>query len=163
MNTVCFIYYCWNRFLNLTWNHIEPLQRHFHLLRFVLTNDLHASQNLHSSSAVLNSSGIFEIWQWKHNIFVMIIKQIILISFVVCRYVYTCSGIIVIQIELSTGISMERELHVLATNSMSSGVQLPSKESGGVEWVGTTLQCENTCNYLHDLTLLLYDLMEQHE
>ena len=107
MNIVCCIYYCRNRFLNLTWNHIEPLQRHFHLLRFVLTNDLHASQNLHSSSAVLNSSGIFEIWQCKHNIFVMIIKQIILISFVVCRYVYTCSGIIVIQIELSTGISME--------------------------------------------------------
>ena len=139
MNIVCFISYCRNSFLNLTWNHIEPLQRHFHLLRFVLTNDLHASQNLHSSSAVLNSSGIFEIWQWKHNIFMIIIKQIILISGVVCRYVYMCCWMIGIYIELSTGISMERELHVLATNSMSSGVQLPSMSWHEFEWVGTTL------------------------
>ena len=139
MNIICFISYCRNRFLNLTWNDIEPLQGHCRLLRFLLKNYLCSGPNLQCSSAVSNSSEIFEIWQWKHNIFVIIIKQTILISFVVCRYVYTCSGIIVIQIELSTGISMKRELHVLATNSMSSGVQLPSMSWHEVEGVGTTL------------------------
>ena len=54
--------------LSMKWHRTATGSFTGRLLRFFLKNDLHSGWKLQSSSAVSNSIGILEIWQWKHNV-----------------------------------------------------------------------------------------------